>query len=229
MAQKSELGETCKNCDKPGHTKPECWLKGGGMEGQGTKPKRSKRGRKGKESATVAKEEEDELFAFTCTSDYTAEAKALKIPNKKCRVCLDSGASNQYCPDHDKFESYRPLAGCDITMANGHKLKAMGIGDVHIKLPNGSKPTCSMLKSTIHTPEMAFTLISIGCLDKVNCQVIFREGACTIHNLNSQTMAIVPHNDGLYQFEHEGSDHANVTTEKMSISKAHHRLGHIHQ
>ena len=40
-------------------------------------------------------------------------------------------------------------------------------------------------------------------------------------------MAIVPHNDGLYQFEHEGSNHANVATEKMSISKAHHKLRHI--
>ena len=67
-------------------------------------------------------------------------------------------------------------------MANGHKLKAksIGIGDVHIKLPNGSKPTCSMLKSTIHTPEMTFTLISIDHLDKANCQVIFGKGACTI-------------------------------------------------
>ena len=48
------------------------------MEGQGLKQKKSRRGRKGKESATVAKEE-DELFAFPCTSDYTAKAKALKI------------------------------------------------------------------------------------------------------------------------------------------------------
>ena len=74
MAQNSKLGETCENCDRPSHTKPECWSKGGGISGQGLKQKRSKRGRKGKESATVVKEEEDELFAFTCTLDYTAKA-----------------------------------------------------------------------------------------------------------------------------------------------------------
>ena len=40
-------------------------------------------------------------------------------------------------------------------------------------------------------------------------------------------MAIVPYNDGLYQFEHKGFDHMNVTTDKMFISEAYHRPRHI--
>ena len=32
--EKSKSGVSCKNCSKPGHTKPDCYLKGGGKEGQ---------------------------------------------------------------------------------------------------------------------------------------------------------------------------------------------------
>ena len=40
-------------------------------------------------------------------------------------------------------------------------------------------------------------------------------------------MTVVPHEDGLYQFTHRAHNHANTTSAKMSISEAHHKLGHI--
>ena len=157
-AQRPEPGVTCENCNKPGHTKPDCWSKGGGKEGQGPRRSGSKKGEKAKESAAVAKVDENDLFAFTCTSDYTAEAKALNISNENCRACLDSGMSNHYCPNHNKFENYQVLTGCYVITTDGRRLKAIGIGDVHIELPNKSKQTHSVLKGTVHAPEMAFTL-----------------------------------------------------------------------
>ena len=33
--EKSESDDLCNNCNRPGHTKPNCWSKGGGKEGQG--------------------------------------------------------------------------------------------------------------------------------------------------------------------------------------------------
>ena len=33
--EKSTPGATCKNCKNTGHTKANCWEKGGGKEGQG--------------------------------------------------------------------------------------------------------------------------------------------------------------------------------------------------
>ena len=167
-AQRPEPGVTCKNCNKPGHAKPDCWSKGSGKEGQGPRRSRSKKGEKAKESAAVAKVDENDLFAFTCTSDYTAEAKALNISNENRRACLDSSASNHYCPDHNKFENYQALTGRYVITADSRRLKAIGIGDVCIELPNKSKQTPSMLKGTVHAPEMAFMLISIGCLDKAS-------------------------------------------------------------
>ena len=33
--EKSTPSATCENCKNTGHTKADCWLKGGGKEGQG--------------------------------------------------------------------------------------------------------------------------------------------------------------------------------------------------
>ena len=90
----------------PGHTKPNCWLKGGGKEGQGPRQKKSKKGEKKDESAAVAETKDEELFAFTCTLDYVAIAEALKVPKSRLGACIDSGASRHYCPDRSKFENY---------------------------------------------------------------------------------------------------------------------------
>ena len=71
-----ESDKECENCHRPGHRKLECWSKGGRKEGQG--PWQNNK-RKRAEAATIAasNNEDDELFAFTCTSDYDDVAKAL--------------------------------------------------------------------------------------------------------------------------------------------------------
>ena len=155
-------------------------------------------GEKKDESAAVAEIKDEELFAFTCTSDYVAVAEALKVPKSRLGACIDSGASRHYCLDRSKFENYRPIEGRDITTADGCTLKAVGIGNVRIELPNGSKHTKAMLKDVIYAPDMAFTLISISRLDNAECSVSFRKGMCTIKNPAGHTMVTIPRSDGLY-------------------------------
>src|ERR1700684_2141399 len=66
---KERSDEECGNCKRKGHGAPDCFAKGGGKEGQAHWQNKGKQ----KETATVAaaKEEDEEMFAFTCTSDYT--------------------------------------------------------------------------------------------------------------------------------------------------------------
>src|SRR5271168_785894 len=105
-AGKSEKNEdepdvTCDNCKKPGHTKEQCYSKGGGSEGQGP---RQKRKAKKSEMATVAtNDDEGDLFAFTCSSDYAAVAERLEMPKSRLGTCINSGASMDYCPDRARF------------------------------------------------------------------------------------------------------------------------------
>jgi len=229
-ADKSGSGRNCENCHKPYHTKENCWAKGGGKEGQGPKQNKSKNGEKKEESAAVAEDKDEQFFAFTCTSDYVAVAEALQLPKSRLGACIDSGASRHYCPNRARFTNYRPIEGRDITTADGHTLKAVGVGDVQIELPNGSKRTKAILKETIYAPDMAFTLISISRLDDAKCSVRFNKGMCMIKNPSGRTMATIPHSDGLYHLVTEKStrtDQANVASVKMSISEAHRKLGHI--
>ena len=156
--EKSKSSVTCENCGRAGHTIPDCWSKGGGKEGQGPRQKKSKKGeKKSQDLAAVASGENEELFAFTCTSDYAAVANTLQIPKERLGACIDSGASSHYCPDRTKFHNYKPIDNRDITTADGHILKAVGMGDVHIELPNGSKRTRAVLKNAVYAPDMAFT------------------------------------------------------------------------
>ena len=161
--KKSNSLETCENCGHEGHTKPTCWSKGGRKEGWGPKHRKSKKGeKKASESAALAKAKDEELFAFTCTSDYANIVKTLQVPKAHLGACINSGASCHYSPDCEKFENYQPISGQDILTADGCALKAVGIGDIHIELLNGTEHTKALLKDAIHTPEMAFTLISIS-------------------------------------------------------------------
>jgi hypothetical protein len=110
------------------------------MEGQGPRQNKSKKKEKEKdESAAVAEEKEEQFFTFTYTSNYITVAEALQIPKSRLGACINSGASQHYCPDHSKFEDYKLIEGHKITAADGRTLKAIGIGNVHIELPNRSK------------------------------------------------------------------------------------------
>ena len=45
--------------------------------------------------------EDNEMFTFTCTSDYAMVAE--NIPKSQLSTCIDSGASQVYSPDKEKF------------------------------------------------------------------------------------------------------------------------------
>ena len=86
----------------------------------------------------VANDEENDLFAFTCTSDFADVAESSNLPKSKYGMYLDSRASNNYSPDWTKFSNYREV-NRDITTVDRWTLKAVGMGDLHLDLTNGSK------------------------------------------------------------------------------------------
>ena len=177
----------------------------------------------------AADNEEGALFAFTCTSDYAAMAQKLDIPKSRLGMCIDSGVSKDYCPDHTKY--YKPVKR-DITTADGRMLTAIGMGDLHLDLPNGSEKTSIIFKNAIHAPDMAFTLISISHLDKAKFSVTFNNGMCTVIDPQNKTIATILRSDRLYKIMAQTNKNtietANTTSTKMSISDAHQKLGHIH-
>ena len=230
--EKSTPSATCENCKNAGHTKANCWAKGGGKEGQGPRGRNSKKGEKKVETAAAAEVtgNADEIFAFTCTSNYIEVANTLSVPKSQLGACIDSGASRHYSPDCDAFINYSPINNTTITTADSRKLKALGKGDVRIELLNGTKCTKTILKEVIHAPDMAFTLISVGWLDDTKCSATFSSGMCTICNPSGCTMATIPCTNGLYHVtapEDPTVNYASIVMVKLTISEAHWKLGHI--
>ena len=146
----------------------------------------------------TADNEENEMFAFTCMSDYTAVADDLDAPKLRLGTCIDSGTSQDYCSDCSKFTNYKPVDR-KITMADGRTLNAVRMGDLQLELPNGKIKTKMIFKNAIHAPETAFTLILISRLDKAGFAVNFKKGMCSINNPKGKTVATIPHSDGLYK------------------------------
>ena len=147
----------CANCNKQGHRQPDCYSKGGGKEGQGLWQRQKAKEKESETAVVAADDEENELFAFTCMSDYVAMADGLNVLKSRLGTCIDSSASRDYCPDCIKFLNYKEIKQ-KITTADGQTLSAVGMGGLHIELPDGSEKMKTIFKNAIHAPEMAFVL-----------------------------------------------------------------------
>ena len=189
---------TCKNCGRSGHKKTDCYQKGGDKEGQAPWQQKPDEGKETDTAVVGADDNKNNMFAFTCLSDYADVANSLDIPKSRLGTCMDSGMSWNYCPDHTKFTNYKEVCQ-EITTADGRSLTAIGTGDLHIELPNGSQKTKVTFKNAIHAPSMAFTLISISRLDKAGYLVLFSKGMCTIWDPNTKIIVTIPHSNGLYK------------------------------
>jgi hypothetical protein len=173
------MDAVCKNCHKPRHTKGNCYHLGGSKEGQA--PSHWKLGRKKDESANRAKtNDNEEIFAFTCSSNFQALASTLKATKTRNEVIIDSGASHHFCPDKSKFLDYKPI-DCPIKTADGQILKGLGIGDIHIELLNGKNRMPLLIKECIYMLDLAFTLISFSQIVKVTKGITFKNNYAKSH------------------------------------------------
>ena len=189
--KRDKSDKCCKTCDKSGHIKDNCWAPGGRKEGQGPSQDKEKekwkaQGKKNEQSALQTWA--DDIFVFTCTSTFVGIADSLQLPSSKQGAIIDSGALLHFCPDKPKFINFKPLKGKIICTANDTVLYIHWIGEVAIELSNGSGKMKCILKETIYSPEMAFTLISAFCLDKAGCLTIFAKSQYTIKNSNGKVM-----------------------------------------
>jgi len=93
-APSAESETTCHNCGKTGHTKDDCYSKGGGKEGQA--PWQRKGEDKGKlaETAVVAaaEDEEKEFFAYSCISEFANVAEETQVPKLRLGAYMKSGS-----------------------------------------------------------------------------------------------------------------------------------------
>ena len=86
-----------KNCNKPGHSKPDCYSKGHGKEGQGLQQRN--KAKKTEPVIVAVANDEGDLFVLTCLLDGVALGELLDISKSRMETCIDSRASRDHCLD----------------------------------------------------------------------------------------------------------------------------------
>ena len=233
------------NCGRKGHTKEQCYEEGGGKEGQAPDWWKKKKEKKAKVNANVAenkssKTNDTENYAMAafhipddptalqvvCTSDFHSEAYAI---SNHTESILDSGASRHFTPERKKLLNYEEFITSEpIRAADGRTFSALGKGDLKVNLPNGNQKTTPItLKNVLYSPHMAFTLISMSCVDRAGFSIHIQGGNCVIRTPNSKTIACIPEIRGLYRIIDSPAHNANVSVKQISINELHQRMGHV--
>ena len=199
-----EKRKKCTNCKKSGHLKEDCFQKGRGKADNPPdwwKEKVTKAKEKGNKSVNAANKESDDKdnnnyaivainveneidkdipnIALIITSGHDHNAHAAL---KSTGVIIDCGASSHFSPDKAIFIDYHEIPPEPVKAADGHTFSAIGKGNLKVNLPtcSGHKPMMVTLQGVYYTPNMAFTLISVSCLDHTGCSVLIKDNTCVI-------------------------------------------------
>jgi hypothetical protein len=100
---------TCENCERSGHGKPDCYQKGSDKESQAPWQQKTEKGKETDTAVVGTDDDENDMFAFTHLSDHADVANGLDIPESRLGTWMDSGASQDYCPDCLKFTNYKEV------------------------------------------------------------------------------------------------------------------------
>ncbi|KAH9650266.1 hypothetical protein KPL70_026310 [Citrus sinensis] len=139
---------------------------------------------------------------------------------------IDSGCTFHMSPYKSYFTDYYEYNGGRVMMGNNAVCKIMGIGNVNLKLHDG---TIRELKQVRYVPELKRNLISLGMLDQIGCRVRIESGELMIVK-DSQVIMKGSRKNGVFILDGDvvsGEVRMSVadTTDKIKIW--HLRLGHI--
>jgi hypothetical protein len=129
-------------------------------------------------------------------------------------------------PFRQHFITYCSITPRPIATANKRTFYAVGISDLCIEVPNGSRLMKILLKDALHTPDIGLTVVSIGQIAGSGHTVAFKRNECQIKNQKDTIIGRIPiSTNGIYKVQHE---YANATMlEHIDILMLHRHLGHI--
>lgn len=141
----------------------------------------------------------------------------------------DSGSTRHISPYKEQFESLSPITPKPFTAANKQSFNAIGVGEMIVEVPNGVNVSQLRLTEVLYSPDVGYTLVSIGRLDQLGYSATFADGMCTIRDQTEDVVGQIPRSQrGLYRVVHERSaESANSATETITVMELHRRMGHI--
>lgn len=211
----------CHNCGVEGHKLAECRKPGGGAGEQ------TKTGEKQRESVNAAVSNERDKHAFTVIANPLPTLNSLTASSIAKTVIIDTGASSHMSSDRKNFRNFKTIPSRPIRAADGHVFESTEMGDLRIELPNGNQKTAVLLRDTLYSPDILFTLLFVSKLDSAGYSLIIKNGVCEISSQQGEVVAVIPRQRGLYRVIDEPVEKALLATKTMTIMELHRHLGHI--
>ena len=131
-------------------------------------------------------------------------------------------------PFRHRFKNYRSIPPHAITAANKRTFYAVGTRDLQVEVPNGNLTTPVLLHDTLHAPDMALTIISIGRITSAGSSISFENVACKIKNKVGKLIGNIPASkSGLFKVEHSYLAADSTPVKQINIHELHRCLGHM--
>ena len=242
-----EKGHISRHCKKPkkSKSKDDSGKQGGGGKASGSGSGSANAAEKviEEEGAWAAEEEELDWFDEVLEAmgdggktgamvedlgDTSGEAfiVAETVELSGIAELYDSGCTNHISPYHDQFENFERTAPRSFKAANKQSFNTIGKGDLIIDVPNGNDFTKLRLTDVQYTPNVAYTLVSIGRLDEEGFTAQFGHGKCVLRGPDGEVIGEVQRTARkAYKVEHEERT-ANVAEETLTLDQLHRRMGH---
>jgi len=242
--EKGHISRFCKKPKKP-RSKVDPGKQGGNEKAGGSGSGNAGAVEKGEEDGAWAAEDGDEMDWFddeveamgkegrmdAMVEDFgntsnEAFVVAETVESGETVELYDSGCTNHISPYRDQFENFERTAPRSFKAANKQNFSTIGKGDLVIDVPNGNTFTRLRLTDVQYSPHVAYTLVSIGRLDKEGFTTQFGHGKCVIWGSDGEKIGEVQRTARkAYKVEHE-MGMANVAEETLTIDELHRRMGH---
>ena len=143
------------------------------------------------------------------------------IPASGTAELYDSGCMNHISPYKSQFQNFQDIAPRHFRAANKQSFSTTDKGDIIIDIPNGSETSQLQLNNVLYSPEVSYTLVSIGCLDEGGFSAMFGGGKCVLHGLDGVKIGeVLRKSSRIYKVEHE-EEVASAAEEKLTLEQFH--------
>ncbi|PPR00726.1 hypothetical protein CVT24_000950 [Panaeolus cyanescens] len=103
--------------------------------------------------------------------------------NNNIRVTFyDSGSTPHITPYRENLYEFQATPPYSLRAANQGSFDATGIGKIDIDVPNGTETSKIQLTDVLYSPEVGYSLVSIGQLDEMGYTCTFGKGRCIIED-----------------------------------------------
>ncbi|KAI0507419.1 hypothetical protein KFK09_013544 [Dendrobium nobile] len=163
-------------------------------------------------------------------ANYTTPSTALTASNTQIPSdwILDTRASSHFTNNLDNIQQPSEYNGSDnVSIGDGRSIPIAHSGQGLLPTPTRNLSLFKLL----HTPNLAYNLLSVSSLTKDNnLSIVFdASGFCIKDKQNNRTLLSGPCNRGLYRLSNTGTKPQALSATTTSSTRWHRRLGHPHQ